>query len=396
MSKILKPILTIIIGVVLGIFLYQQFSPQQRHANKVGDTSFVSEAHAEDSADRIYSGRKNAITTAVAKVSPAIVSINVTKVDKYIQRSPFGSDPYMKQFFPELFGDRIIEQPYQSVGSGFIISEDGYLLTNEHVVGTSEEIIVATGDGTEYKAELVGRDRVSDVALLKIDKTGLPYIRLGHSDKMLIGEWAIALGNPFGLFLNNSPTVTVGVISAENRDFSPIEGRVYEDMLQTDAAINSGNSGGPLCNADGDVVGMNTFIYTGNNKGGSVGVGFAIPSNHIKQVVEKLKKRGKGDSDIWIGLYGQDINLYIARLIGYPSTRGVLIKRLVRNSPAEKSGIELGDVLLSLNGIEVQNTRHAGSVIQSMDLLVGDKIKIQYWRKGEIHEGTIILEKDPH
>jgi len=396
MSKFVRPILTIIVGVMLGIFLYQQFSPQQRQANKSGDTSFVSEAHAEDTPDLLYSGRKNAITTAVARVSPAIVSINVTKVDKYIQRSPFGQDPYMRQFFPDLFGDRIIEHPFQSVGSGFIISEDGYVLTNEHVVGNSEEIIVATGDGTEYKAELIGRDRVTDVALLKLDKINLPFIRLGDSDNMIIGEWAIALGNPFGLFLNNSPTVTVGVISAVNRDFSPIEGRVYEDMLQTDAAINSGNSGGPLCNAAGEVVGMNTFIYTGSQKGGSVGVGFAIPSNHIKQAVEKLKKRGKGDSDIWIGLYGTDMNRYMARLIGYPTTRGVLIKRLDKKSPAEKAGVELGDVLLSLNGIDVQNTRQAGKVIQSMDLLVGDKIKVKLWRNNEINERTIILEKYQH
>lgn len=396
MSKLVRPILTIIVGVMLGIILYQQFNPQVRQDDDVGDTSFVSEVQAIEVAEQIYSGRKNAITTAVARVTPAVISVNVTKVNKYIQRSPFGQDPYLRQFFPEIFSDRVIEQRFQSVGSGFIISEDGYVLTNEHVIGNGEEIIVATGNGTEYKAELIGKDRVSDIALLKLDKTGLSFITLGNSDDMFIGEWAIALGNPFGLFLNNSPTVTVGVISAVNRDFSPIEGRVYENMLQTDAAINAGNSGGPLCNANGEVVGMNTFIYTGNQKGGSVGVGFAIPSNHIKQVVDKLKKRGKGDSDIWLGLYGTDINRYMARLIGYRSTRGVLIKRLDQNSPAEKAGVELGDVLLSLNGIEVQNTRQAGNVIQTMDLLVGDQLKIQVWRNGEIKELTIQLEKYQH
>lgn len=396
MSKLFRPLLTIIVGVMLGIFLYQQFNPQARQDSKAGDTSFVSEVRAEEAGEQIYSGRKNAITAAVAKVTPAVISVNVTKVNKYIQRSPFGQDPYLRQFFPELFSDRVIEQPFQSVGSGFIISEDGYVLTNEHVIGSSEEIIVATGNGTEYKAELIGKDRVSDIALLKLDQTGLPFISLGNSDDMFIGEWAIALGNPFGLFLNNSPTVTVGVISAVNRDFSPIEGRVYEDMLQTDAAINAGNSGGPLCNANGKVVGMNTFIYTGNQKGGSVGVGFAIPSNHIRQIVEKLKMRGKGDSDIWIGLYGTDINPYLARLIGYRSTRGVLIKRLDKNSPAEKAGLALGDVLLSLNGIEIQNTRQAGNVIQTMDLLVGDRLKTQVWRNSELIENTIILEKYQH
>lgn len=394
MSKIVRPILTIFVGVILGIFLYQQFNPQARKATQANDTSIVSSVPAQELQIKISDTRNNAITSAVKKVSPAVVSVNVIKMKKYIQRSPFSSDPFFQRFFPELYGNRIVEHPVKSLGSGFIISADGYVLTNEHVVGNAEEIIVAMSDGSELQAELVGKDHVFDIALLKLDKKNLPFIKFGESDDLLIGEWAIALGNPFGLFVNNASTVTVGVISAANRDFSPTEGRVYEDMLQTDAAINPGNSGGPLCNSDGEVVGMNTFILTGSSRPtGSVGIGFAIPANQLQKVVKKLKKRGKGDADIWIGLYGVNLNSYMSRLIGYPSTQGVLVKRLDTNSPAGKAGIELGDVVLTLNGIDIQNTRMANSVIQSMDLLVGDQLKINVWRDGKLLEKTILLEK---
>ncbi len=395
MSKLVRPILTIIIGIMAGIYLYQEFGP---HTRQQTDTTTVAAVYAKPVQEtQIATSRSNAITEAVKMVRPAVVSINVTKVKKYIQRSPFGNDPFFSRYFPEIYGDRIIEQPIQSLGSGFIISEDGYVVTNEHVAGNAEEIIVVMSDGTQLSAELIGSDHVSDISLLKIDKKGLPSVKFGDSDKMLIGEWAIALGNPFGLFVNNSPTVTVGVISAINRDFSPMEGRVYEDMLQTDAAINPGNSGGPLCNAAGEVVGMNTFIYTGSSgSSGSVGVGFAIPANYIEQVIKKLKTRGKGDAEIWIGLYGTDINPYIARMIHYNSTQGVLIKRIEKNSPAEKAGIKLGDVLLALNGIDVSNTQAVGYVIQSLELLVGDKLKVKIWRNGKIQEKLIILEKYPH
>ncbi len=397
LSKLVRPIFTIIIGIMLGIFLYQKFAPQNRKTVDTGDTSLVSKAVAATEVDSIAFSRQTAITRAVSVVSPAVVSVNVTKINKYIQRSPYDADPFFRQFFPELFGGRVIERPVKSLGSGFIISPDGYIVTNEHVVGNGSEIIVAMGDGEEYKAELIGKDHINDVALLKIEKENLPYIRLGNSDRVLIGEWAIALGNPFGLFTSNQPTVTVGVISAVNRDFSPFDGRVYEDMLQTDAAINSGNSGGPLCNAEGEVIGMNTFIFTGDeNSKGSVGIGFAIPSNHIREVVDKLKKRGTGDHDIWIGLYGINLNNYLARLIGFPSTSGVLIKRIDKHSPAEKAGVELGDVIVAINGIRISSTQMASQVIHDSDVVVGDPLHLLLWRAGKQIEKTIMLEKYPH
>lgn len=395
MSKLVRPILTIIIGIMAGIYLYQEFGPQTRRQTDSTAVAAVFASQIQDS--DIVNSRSNAITEAVKKVRPAVVSINVTKVKKYIQRSPFGNDPFFSRYFPEIYGDRIIEQPIQSLGSGFIISADGYVVTNNHVAGNAEEIIIVMSDGTQLTAQLVGSDHVADISLLKLDKNNLPFVKFGDSDNMLIGEWAIALGNPFGLFVNNSPTVTVGVISAVNRDFSPIEGRVYEDMLQTDAAINPGNSGGPLCNAAGEVVGMNTFIYTGSSgSSGSVGVGFAIPSNYIRQVIEKLKKRGKGDSEFWTGLSAIDVTPYIAHVIHYNSTQGVLVKRIEKNSPAEKAGIEPGDVILSLNGIDIPNSQSVRFILNSLELLVGDKLKVKIWREGKILEKVIILEKYPH
>ncbi|HHE54713.1 MAG TPA: PDZ domain-containing protein, partial [Caldithrix abyssi] len=313
----------------------------------------------------------------------------------YVQRNPFFDDPFFRQFFPELFNGRIIEQPVESIGSGFFISKDGYVVTNEHVVGDATEIIVAMANGKEYPAKLVDRDRVSDIALLKVEGD-FPSIKFGDSDELLIGEWAIALGNPFGLFVKNQPTVTVGVISAVNRDFSPLEGRIYEDMIQTDAAINPGNSGGPLCNADGEVIGMNTFILTGDPQShGSVGVGFAIPSNRIQQVVEKLKRRRGKDTNVWIGMYVSNLNPYIARSLGYPSTRGVYVRRLDKHSPAEKAGVQLGDIIVEINGEAVNSYADAQAIILSLDLRVGDKMRLKVWREGKLLEIDLLLERYP-
>lgn len=398
MSKLWKFVITLGLGIVIGVMLIE-FLPltKPRQQARPSDTSFVSRAYAQDTKtnEGLTSHRRNALTRAVQKVSPAVVSVNVTKINRYVQRNPFYDDPFFRQFFPDLFGDRVIEQQVKSIGSGFIISDDGYVVTNEHVVGDATEIIVAMSNGKEYKAKLVDKDRVSDIALLKI-KGKFPYITFGDSDDILIGEWAIALGNPFGLFIKNQPTVTVGVVSAVNRDFSPMEGRIYEDMIQTDAAINQGNSGGPLCNADGEVIGMNTFIFTADpQEHGSVGIGFAIPSNRIKRVVEKLKSRRGGDKNIWIGMYVSNLNPYIAHSLGYPSIQGVYVRRLDRGSPAEKAGVKLGDVIMEINGQTINSYSDAEAVILSLDLRVGDKIRVKLWREGKVKTVDIVLEKYP-
>ena len=398
MSKIINWLMPVIIGLIGGGILYHYFGSHPVPENPNVDTSFVTQAVAQTQPLQTLSqNRENAITRAVRTVSPAVVSVNVTKIDKYVQRSPFYNDPFFRQFFPDLFGDRIVEQPVKSLGSGFIISADGYVVTNEHVVGNAQEIIVATQDGKEYPATLIGKDRVSDIALLKIEKNDLPAVRMGNSKDILIGEWAIAFGNPFGLFVNGQPTVTVGVISAVDRDFSPFEGRVYEDMIQTDAAINPGNSGGPLCNADGEVIGMNTFIFTGSSQNsGSVGVGFAIPSNHILEVIKRLKSREGKDSDVWIGLYVGDLNAYVARILRYPYANGIFVRRVDSGSPADKAGVEPGDVILAFNDQEVNSVSEARQVINDLDLRVGDKLYVDIWRNGKTKKLKLKLVKYPH
>jgi len=202
----------------------------------------------------------------------------------------------------------------------------------------------------------------------------------------MIGEWAIAAGNPFGLFENyNYPTVTVGVISATDRDFGKLEnGRFYQDMIQTDAPINHGNRGGPLCNALGQAIGMNTFIYTGSaSSEGSVGIGFAIPINRIKRILEHLKNYGKVDRDFWVGLRVQNLSGIVAKKIGYNSTHGVLITSIDKGCPAEDAGVELGDIIVKIENKDILNDEDIFDVFYGSDLKVGDDIDIVLWREGK-------------
>ncbi len=404
MSKHIRSVLLVALGVFLGLVVYDRFYHRDASTTDYEDSSFVRTALAADSSqqafthDHISETRQNAITRAVNKVSPAVVSVNVTKVREYIQRSPFRSDPLLRQFFPDFFRDRIYRIPVESIGSGFIFTEEGHILTNEHVVENAEEILVAMSNGQEKKAEIVGSDPVADVALLKIKGEALPHIKLGDSENLIIGEWAIALGNPFGLFVKSDPTVTVGVISALDRDFNREQGggRVYQDMIQTDASINNGNSGGPLCNADGEVVGMNTFIYTsGANQSGSIGIGFAIPANRIKHIVEELKSKKAVDRNFWIGIYGSNLTPYLSRQLGFPSTDGALVKGIENKSPAKKAGLDVGDIILAIEEKRIKSFDEAQETIASMDLKVGDTLTITVWRDGKRFDVNLKLEKHP-
>ncbi|MBD3226267.1 MAG: trypsin-like serine protease [Caldithrix sp.] len=404
MSNFWRSSLFILIGLLLGYIIFEQMQDKPYAPQSKMDTSIVKKLSAQNTEKSahhdisISENRRNAITRAVQKVSPAVVSINVTEVREYIQRSPFSSDPLLREFFPEFFSDRVYKVPVESVGSGFVFSPDGHILTNEHVVENAEEIIVATGSGDEYKATVIGTDPVTDVALLDIDVENAPYLEFGNSDQLLIGEWTIAFGNPFGLFVKREPTVTVGVVSAVDRDFTRAEskGRVYQDMIQTDASINNGNSGGPLCDADGKVIGMNTFIVTSDRgRSGSVGIGFAIPINRIKTIVDDLKEDKGIDRDFWIGMYGDNLTPYIARQFGYSSTEGAIVKWIERNSPAQKAGLELGDIIIAIGGKKITNFREAREIIASRDLRVGDKLKFKVWREGKTLDINILLEKRP-
>ncbi|NUM63445.1 MAG: trypsin-like peptidase domain-containing protein, partial [Ignavibacteriaceae bacterium] len=274
--------------------------------------------------DNITSSRRNIITETVKNVSPSIVGINVIEIREY--KDPFSSffdDPFFQRFF----GNRgSYSQEVKGLGSGYIISEDGYIVTNDHVAGNATKITITLTDGRQFDAKLIGSDSASDICLLKIDGDDLPYVTLGNSDDIIIGEWVIALGNPFGLFeLNDKPTVTVGVVSASGMNLDAINNRYYLNMIQTDASINGGNSGGPLVNSEGKVIGMNTLIFTAGGNTGSIGLGFAIPINKVKRIVEELKKNGSIDRNFEIGMRIQTIDEGIAQYYHLKSIKGVIV-----------------------------------------------------------------------
>jgi serine protease Do len=242
-------------------------------------------------------------------------------------------------------------------------------------------------DGEGLKAEEIGVDELSDVALLKIPGDNHPFIPLGDSDDIIIGEWAIAMGNPFGLFaINNKPTVTVGVVSARDRDFGYFanENKVYQDMIQTDAAINTGNSGGPLLNAAGQVIGMNTFIYTGNNRNqGFVGIGFAIPINRIKEIVSQLERDGEVKRSFYTGIEYRQISAYYAQRLNLGDQPMVVITYVEAKTPAAEAGVKAGDVILVLNGKTINSERDLIAAIYEADLQVGDEMELEIKRDGE-------------
>jgi serine protease Do len=333
----------------------------------------------------INNSRKNAITETVQKISPAVVGINVTAIQ---QVNPFGSffnnDPFFKQFFGQ-------QEKVKALGSGFIISPDGYIITNDHVAGNASEITVTLTNSKEYKAKLIGTDPATDICLLKIEGSDFPFIKFGNSDSNIIGEWAIAFGNPFGLFtLNDKPTVTVGVISSTGMNLEPLDNRFYLDMIQTDAAINGGNSGGPLANSTGEVIGMNTLIYT-NGGTGSIGLGFAIPANKIKKIIKQLKEKGKVDRNFDIGLNIQDIDDAIANYYKLKSTRGVIVNQVIPNSPAARAGIQDGDIILQLDKYLIDNQQTLFGAFQQFT--IGEIVTLKILRNNKEITKQMKLEK---
>ncbi len=344
--------------------------------NKISNTELINKS------------RNTIITRTVKNVSPAVVGISVKEIRQYRYNSPFSNNPFWQRFF----GDQIFNKEISGLGSGAIISSDGYILTNDHVAGRADEITVTLSNGKHYKAERIGTDQVSDICLLKINATNLPFIPLGNSDKILIGEWVVALGNPFGLFdVSEKPTVTVGVISASGMNLSPVDNRYYIDMIQTDASINQGNSGGPLVNSVGQLIGMNTLIWTAQGSSGSVGVGFAIPSNKLKKVVSELKKRGFFERDYWTGLSIQPIDKGIANYYKLPDTRGVIITNVIPKSPADKAKLEPGDIIRKVDGFEIDSYETLKGVLQNYK--TGEAVNIRVLRNNKELIKKMRLEK---
>jgi serine protease Do len=338
--------------------------------------------------EEITQSRQTSLTRAIADVSPAVVGINVIQVRTRVYRSPF-YDPFFEQFL----------QPYQqqervkSLGSGFLISRTGHILTNEHVIHEAVEIVVTTTDGKQHNAELVGKSEMDDVALLKIEGENFPYIPLGDSEDLIIGEWVIALGNPFGLFdVSSKPTVTVGVISATGMDFNQIENRIYNDMIQTDASINGGNSGGPLVNSLGQCIGINAFIISGSEYSStSVGIGFAIPINRVKKILPDLKRIKDADRSLAIGLEVNDINWLVANMLGISQDSGVIVTKIERDGAAAQAGLKVGDVIVAMNGYRVRSTADVRKLNQAFSKEKTSQIALRVYRDGRLYDVTLKL-----
>ncbi|HDR04866.1 MAG TPA: trypsin-like serine protease [Candidatus Marinimicrobia bacterium] len=341
--------------------------------------------------ESVHTSRHTAITRAIESASPAVVGIHVTQIKEYAARSIF-DDPLWNMMFP----GQVYRQRVKSMGSGVIISADGLVVTNAHVVEDAVETYITLAGGSEYKAQIIGADKLTDIALLKIDRDeAFPSIKIGNSDDIIIGEWAVALGNPFGLFdVNNQPTATLGIISSINLDFGEQDGRVYQDMIQTDASINTGNSGGALVNVLGELIGINTFIFTGGGANrGSVGVGFAIPVSRVKEIVAELHDKGQVDRGFETGMAVQNIDRYLAAFLQLPVTRGVIVTDVLKGSSAEKAGIVIGDVIMEVNSRLIQNDRDIYRVINEGYLKAGDKLELKIWRNGDSIKRTLVLEK---
>jgi len=332
----------------------------------------------------------------VQKVQPAVVSVHVTTRERRLR--PYRlRDPFSDFFSPFYY---VVPENYNrpSTGSGFVLNKEGYILTNDHVVGgdipNERRITISLPepDGRTLEARYIASDIGSDLAILKVDALNLPVAPLGDSDDILVGEWAIAIGNPFDL----GPTVSIGVISALDRDVpQPQEGdRYYRDMIQTDAAINPGNSGGPLVNADGEVMGINSFIYTGGDYSiGSIGIGFAIPINTARNFIDEVREHGQVRRP-WTGIMAlKRITRRLADYLSLESTEGALVVKVAVDSPADRAGLESGDVIVAINDEKMHSADDTADVLKG--LRVDDECTVSVMRYGETLDLRMRLEEWP-
>ena len=345
-------------------------------------TSVINALGEEEVTNKAITQPQNTLdfVTLAENLKPVAVNISTAKVIKRTQRNfryPFEEDDRLRDFFGDDF-ERFFGQPPQgrqemrSLGSGFIIDKEGYIITNNHVIEGADEITVKLSDKEEFDAKIIGRDPKTDIALIKIDPDKeLPVAKLGDSDSLKVGEWVMAIGNPFGL----DQTVTAGIVSAKWRKIGM---GPYEDFIQTDAAINQGNSGGPLFNTRGEVVGVNSAIFSPS--GGNIGIGFAVPINLAKNVVGQLKEKGKVVRG-WLGVSIQTVTPELAESFKLEENKGALIASVEKNSPAEKAGIENGDVIIAFDGKEIDEMNELPLIVAQTP--VGKKVKVTIFRDGK-------------
>lgn len=367
--------IVLLIVSALGIL---HFSFAAKTSSKVPPASAVGTKEA-------VSVPAGSLADLVEKIKPAVVNISTTKVVRAGGRghgSPFGDDFFDRffggdDFMKKFFGDNPREYKQRSLGSGFIITKDGYIFTNNHVVEKADKIKVRLSNGKEYDAKVIGRDAKIDIALIKINATNsLPVADLGDSDKLRVGDWVLAIGNPFGL----EQTVTQGIVSAKGR---VIGSGPYDNFIQTDASINPGNSGGPLFNLEGKVIGINTAIVAHGQ-----GIGFAIPVNMAKDIYNDLKSKGKVTRG-WLGISVQDITEDIAANMGIKEREGALVADVVKGDPAEKAGLKTGDVIIEIDGKKVHDTNELLRIVAGVP--VGKSVTVKALRDGKVQNFNVTV-----
>lgn len=385
-------------GVIIGLCISARFNlePTLKSAT-LADTE---KTPAKTSVSYPF---ENAIINVAETAGKAVVSISAQTSEQSgnikKRASPFGEgyseDDPLKKFFDEFFGE-LPQREFKRIGlgSGVIIDPDGYILTNEHVVRDADKLTVKLSDGREFNAKVKGSDPLSDLAVIVIEAKNLPTIPLGDSNNLKIGQWVVAVGNPFGFSMQNpEPTVTLGVVSALHRSLGRSLGRDkdYSDLIQTDAAINPGNSGGPLVNLDAEVIGINVAIFS--TSGGYEGIGFAIPINSAKRIVSKLIK---GEEIVygWLGITIQNVDQKLAEYLGLPSTRGVLVVNALKGGPAEKAGVKSSDVIIEFESKEVKDTRDLLKFVQQAS--VGSRVKIVVLRDRQKQALQVEIGKRPN
>lgn len=333
----------------------------------------------------IDQSRRNAIVRAIEQVKSAVVTVNVVEIQEEHGIDPFYNN-FMGMFDFYFRRPRVRGRVVEGIGTGFLFDAQGHILTNYHVIQNADQIASVTlSDGSALDVEVIGADERTDIAVLRVrTNQDLPYARLGDSNNLYIGEWVIAIGNPFGTMISDpQPSVSVGVVSANHRRVRREVGggqRLYQGMIQTDAAINPGNSGGPLVNALGDVVGINTMLFS--QSGGDQGLGFAIPINRARRVAEEIIHHGRRRNP-WFGFRGEAVSaLKPATLqrLGIQSESGVLVTEIMRTCPAYREGLDVGDVIVAVNGEQVEHPLDIDFI--NWGLFIGDEVAIEFSRNG--------------
>tara|TARA_Y100001970_G_scaffold23186_1_gene27154 strand:+ start:7862 stop:8971 length:1110 start_codon:yes stop_codon:yes gene_type:complete len=352
--------------IILAIFICLLFIPLRFNENKIkyyGD----------------YGSDESRIISSISAIAPSVVGISV--ISQSIDQS-LSWELKDGLFSPYTKNDSIIK----SLGSGLIYSNDGYVITNAHVIQDASDIFVTLSGGRKFKADIVGYDILTDIALLKVDEPDLPVYDFGDSENLVVGQWVVALGNPLGLFdLSYEPTATIGIISGLNIDFGvKNKEHAYQNMIQTDASINEGNSGGPLINLNGEVIGINTFIMTGSNSNqGSIGIGFSIPINRVQDIVHDLILYGEVKRTYSTGLTLKPMNTTVQNYLNVPFNNGAVIVDIEKKSTGMVAGLQIGDIILKVDGILINSHEDMNNINRQNFRKAGDTVYLEVWRQGE-------------